>query len=261
MMGAQTYDFRTDPILQALVAEADADQDVIGLALTGSRAVVGAVTDESDYDVMFIVTNEAYTRHNQTQTIPVRGATVKHILQNADIWEESPETLQVSQVPAWELPALAEAIVLFDRSGEVERLFEALRRIPEGQAEAMAASAYDGYLNGLYRSLKSWRRGNELGARLEAAQSVDFLVKTLFALERRWQPYGSRLIFHLEQLESQGWQVNELRDHFLDIITTANPRCQQTLARQVSTILRKRGFGHVYDEWNGEIDQILAWEF
>jgi hypothetical protein len=78
--------------------------------------------------------------------------------------------------------------------------------MPEEQAREKAASAYDGYLNALYRSLKTWRRDIELGARLEAAQTVDTLLHTLFALERLWRPFGSRVYLHLEKLKGQGWQ-------------------------------------------------------
>lgn len=29
--------------------------------------------------------------------------------------------------------------------------------------------------------------------------------------------------------------------------------------RRVAALLRERGFGHVYDEWEGQIDQALSW--
>ena len=38
-----SYDVATDGVLQALIAEAAADPEVIGLVLTGSRAIGAAV--------------------------------------------------------------------------------------------------------------------------------------------------------------------------------------------------------------------------
>ena len=69
----------------------------------------------------------------------------------------------------WELPSFAEALVLYDRTGETRRLIDALRQMPVEQAQATIEYWYDAYLNGLYRSLKAWRRCNEFGARMEAA--------------------------------------------------------------------------------------------
>ncbi len=254
------YDVHTDSIIQMLIAEAAADPDVIGLVLTGSRAV-GAVAPESDYDVIFVVTDEALARYEKTQTTPVRGATITPPISTADIWNDSPSHLQRDTIVSWMLPAYAEARVLFDRTGETTCVIDALRQIPADQAQAAVASWYDAYLNGLYRSLKSWRRGNELGGRMEAAQTADYLLHLLFALERHWRPYSSRLIFHLDKLEPQGWRAGEVRDILLDLISTGDPGRQQILAGRVAGLLHERGFGHVYDGWDGHIDQALMWEF
>jgi hypothetical protein len=254
------YDVHTDSIIQMLIAEAAADPDVIGLVLTGSRAV-GAVAPESDYDVMFVVTDEAHARYEQTQTTPARGTTITPPISTDDIGNTSPKSLQFDTVVSWMLPAYAEARVLFDRTGETTRLIDALRQIPAEQAQAAVAGWYDAYLNGLYRSLKAWRRRNELGGRMEAAHTADYLLHVLYALERHWRPYSSRLIYHLDKLERQGWAPGELRDILLDLITTGDPRRQQAVARRVAALLRERGFGHVYDGWDGHIDQALTWDF
>ncbi len=168
------YDVHTDSIIQLLIAEAAADPDVIGLVLTGSRAV-GAVAPESDYDVLFVVSDEALAQYEQTHTTPARGTTITPPLSTADIWNDAPRNLQRDTVVSWMLPAYAEARVLFDRTGETTRLIDALRQMPAEQAQAAVANWYDAYLNGLYRSLKAWRRENELGARMEAAQTADYL--------------------------------------------------------------------------------------
>ena len=254
------YNVDTDEVIQALVAEAVADPDVLGLVLTGSRAI-GAVVPESDYDVIFVVADEALARYGQSHTPPSRGATITPPISTADIWNDSPSNLQLGKVEPWMLPAYAEARVLYDRTGETTRLIDALRRMPADQAQTAIAYWYDAYLNGLYRSLKAWRRGNELGGRLEAAQTADYLLHLLFALERHWRPYSSRLIFHLDKLDHQGWRSDELRAILLDLVGTGDPSRQQVVARRVTALLRERGFGRVYDGWEGQIDQALAWVF
>ena len=208
-----------------------------------------------------MVTDEALARYEQTQTTPIRGATIAPPISTADIWNDSPRHLQLDTVVHWMLPAYAEARVLYDRTGETTRLIDALRQMPADQAQAVVASWYDAYLNGLYRSLKAWRWGNELGGRMEAAQTADYLLYLLFGLERHWRPYSSRLIFHLDTLEPQGWRAGEVQDILLDLISTGDPGRQQTVARRVAALLRERGFGQVYDRWDGKMDQALSWDF
>jgi hypothetical protein len=62
MQHIMPYNLDDDPVIAALRAEGAADPDVIGILVTGSRGV-GAVTTESDYDVIFIVSDETEDRY------------------------------------------------------------------------------------------------------------------------------------------------------------------------------------------------------
>lgn len=255
-----SYDPSADPVVHALIAEAVADPDVLGLALQGSRAL-GVVTPESDYDVAFIVSDEAWARYEATDSYRWRAQALAGTIDVADIWNEPISMLRLEAQPRWGLSVWIDARVVYDRAGDVTRAVEALRRIPEEQAEKEIGEAYDGYLNSLYRSLKCWRRGNTLGGRLEAAETAPLLVGLLFALERRWKPFSSRLRHHLHHLDAQGWQPGEVEAILLDLCTTGDPTRQQEVARRVVIMLRERGFQRVYDEWHGKIDAALGWEF
>jgi len=244
-----------DPTLQMLIAEAEADPDVIGLILTGSRGA-GAVHPESDYDVCFLVTDAAYDRYEREAQPPQRGDFLD-LAQKHDIWHECPRRFYTPELPAWEIPGFAEGRVLLDKTGETAAALAAFTTITEAQARATAANRYDDYLNRLYRSLKAWRRGNELGGRLQAAESAFALLHILFALERRHQPYHDRLWLHLDSLAPQGWQPGELRAILLDLISTGAPQRQQAIARRVIALMRERGYEDTYNAWDGQIDMIL----
>ncbi|MCB0060787.1 MAG: hypothetical protein KDE19_01685 [Caldilineaceae bacterium] len=252
--------FADDSVIQALIREATADADVIGFILTGSRAI-GATGPDSDYDVVFVVTDEALARYGETKISPLRGSTLPPLVSTKDMWHEAPRSLQLETIVAWMLPTWAEARILYDRNGETERIFTPLRFMTPARSKSAVADFYDDYLNGFFRSLKCWRQGNTLGGRLEAAQSTDSLLNMLFALEQRWRPYSSRLIFHLHHLARQGWQPGELDAILLDLISTGNPTRQQALMRRIAALLAERGFAHVYDDWEGQIDQALGWVF
>ncbi len=153
-------------MIDGLAAEATADADVIGLVLMGSRSV-GVITPESDYDVYFVVTDEAMARYDE-QGRPARGRSVDPPIDTTDLFAVAISMLRREGVATWTLPTWADARILYDRDGATTRAIEALRRMPEDEASVQVADWYDTYLNAPYRSLKSWRRGNSLGGRLEA---------------------------------------------------------------------------------------------
>lgn len=248
-----TYDIATDAVIRALITEAEADPDVIGLVLTGSRAL-GAVTTESDYDAAFVVTDAAFARYEATQH-PARGTSVQPPISTDDLWSQAICAFRIDSMAPWNLPVWADSRVLYDRTGETTAAIEALRHIPDERAPSEIAASYDAY------SLKSWRRGNVLGGRLEAAGTVEPLLHLLFALEGRWCPFRSRLPFHLPKLAPQGWAADEVANHLLDLVGTGASHRQQVFARRVVALLRKRGFHRVYESWNGQIDRALAWSF
>ena len=255
------YNIETDAVIQALITEAKADRDVIGLVLLGSRAI-GGVGPDSDYDAIFVVTDEAATRYEQTQLTPTRGTTVSPPINTTDIWNDCPSGMQIGKIESWYLPMFAECLVLYDRTGETTRLINELGRMPADHVQETVARWYGTYLNGVYRSLKAWHRGLELGGRMEAAETANYLLHLFYALEGRWRPYSSRLTFHLDKLlEPQGWQPGELQAILLDLIRTGNPKRQQALARRVIALLRERGFDQFFDEWIEKFDRALSWDF
>jgi uncharacterized protein DUF4037 len=239
-----------DPVIQAFIAEAAADPEIIGLLLSGSLAA-GMIHPESDYDVIYVLTDDA-------NTWPERGAGA-HTSKSKDLWHDCPRGLRA----AAEIGdgSYTESELLLDKTGELAELHALLAIMPEAKAKEVVEKSYDSYLNGLMRSCKAWRRGNDLGARIMAAESATWLLHTLFALERRWRPWNDRLPAKLAQLDPQGWHPGELRSLLLDLISQGDPRRQQAIAQRVIALLRARGFGHVYDDWHGEIDDVLAWSF
>ncbi len=255
----ESFDPCADPVVQSLLAEAHADQDVLGLILCGSLGA-GAAHPESDYDVCFVVTDAAFARYTAEGREPERGAGAQTV-RKKDLWHIAAGGFTPERLPEWAIPGYGEGRVLLDKTGEVMRLHAALRHKPETGARAEIEGAYDAYLNILYRSLKAWRRGNELGARLQAAEQAHLLLALLFILERRWRPYHDRLWLHLESLAVQGWRPGELRATLLDLIATGHPPRQQQIARHVISLLDERGYGNIYEAWNGEIDEVLGWTF
>ena len=157
-------------------------------------------------------------------------------------------TLAQLQAPTtWALPALAHARVLLDKADEVTAAVEAARRIRRDEL----AELYDSYLNDFYRSLKSWRRGRELGARIEAGRSLWWLGDFLIGFGGTRGPYPG------------AWtgRLGELEPLVLEVARTGDPRLQQELQAAVERVASEHGFRDVYDGWDGDIDRVMRFEF
>jgi predicted nucleotidyltransferase len=216
-------------VLDDLLRSVESDPNVIGVVLKGSRAM-GTADELSDWDLV-VVLSEGEPRHEKTGELDVLWTTLR----------------RVRDAPSWELPALAHSRVLLDKTGEVTAAIEAAGRISRDEI----AELYDNYLNDFYRSLKSWRRGRELGARLKAARSLWWLGEFLLALEGKRAPYPG------------AWtgRFGELEPLLLEVARTGDPRRQQELQAAVERVATAHGFRDVYDAWDGEIDRVMAFRF
>src|SRR2546423_2715309 len=170
-----SQDSRGDPVLAALVAEAAADPETLGLLLSGSRGA-GSADEHSDYDIVWVLTDAAYGRRGEPELVRRRDAGQPPV----DLIYTCPANLaRLAAEPSWQTFGYATARVLLDRTGELARALDLIATMPEEKARADAPAWFGAYLNAFYRSLKAWHRGDELGARLQAAESAMHLVRAL----------------------------------------------------------------------------------
>jgi len=219
-----------DDPLAPLLTEADSDPNVVGVFLKGSRAL-GTDVESSDWDVV-VVLREGDPSHRKDGVVDVLTTTLA----------------RVHDAPRFELPAIAHARVLLDKTGEVAAAIDAAGRINRDEL----AELYDSYLNDFYRSLKAWARGDELAARLKASRSIWWLGELLLGLDGRRAPYPG----------AWAGRLGDLEPLVLDVLRTGDPRRQQELQEKVERIASARGFRDVYDGWTaGEIDRVMALDF
>ena len=233
-------------VIDEITREVETDPASVGLILHGSRAA-GTDREGSDFDLMRVVTDEAYPscaalREKRTGADGLA----------ADIFYSSPERLSdLAERPDWRVGMLVTGRVLVDR-GPLAALVETTLSRAGEHAHAQLDEHYDAYLNCLVRSLKAWRRGDELGGRMQASESALHLVRTLFALEHRWHPYHDQLAGPLRELEAtQGWSEGELAELLLRLVRDADPTFQQELELRVEALLESRGVQH---QWGPEDD-------
>jgi hypothetical protein len=233
-------------VLDEIVQEVDADPDSIGLILHGSRAA-GMDGPDSDFDLIRVVTGESYTARRDREELRERRPGPP----KADISYASPERLRL-QADATDgyTPMFVNARVVADRDGEVTALVEAIAANAGARAWDQLDDVYDDYLNSFFRSLKAWRRGDELGGRMQAAHSCLCLVRLLFAAEHQLPPYYDQLRGSFETLEqAQGWEEGFLPETLTRVLATGNPTLQQELELRVEALFDSRGIAH---QWGPE---------
>lgn len=249
-----------DPMLVGILHEAMVSLHTLGLILSGSRAIGDAQTN-SDYDLFWVLSDAAFTsRQEGTDPLHVRRATPN--LAMLDIIYTCPRELAaIAAEPGWWTPGYAGARVLLDKTGDITYALQQIVTIAEEAADAEAAAAVDAYFNAFHHSLKAWRRGDELGGRLQAADAAMHLIRALFYLERRWPPYLDHLSVQLDTLNSQGWPQGALHGALLSLLSSGDPRLQLDLEARVEVLLRARGFGHIIDGWGETLERAKAQHF
>lgn len=229
----------------AFIELARADPAVVGLVLKGSRAHEGMVTEHSDHDLYVVLADAA-----PTDLTRFHG----HRTAGLDLVVVPLAEFRTAGMPGFERYALARARVVLDRlDGGIARILADKARLDPDEAYRDASDWLDAYANSLYRSVKNARDGHGLAARLDAADSVRFLLELLFALDRRPRPYNKYLEWELARRPLPGWDTGPLLDAVDRIARTGDVALQRRLFTRVESAARQAGHGAVLDAWGEDL--------
>jgi hypothetical protein len=217
---------RRDLLLEvALRNQATHGSALVGLILSGSVAR-GLATDRSDVDVYVVLTDEA-----------ARGRATHHSTAVDEIPLPLSELVEVPPFGSqgwWYRWSFAWAPVLLDRmGGELDQLVcgQATVSTAEAQEILVAHDRLDGWINYAYRALKSDRDGRALERRLDAAESVPWLLDTIFTLSGRVRPYHKYLPWELENHPLTDWPAEELLAVLQDTLDGDPASIRETFTR------------------------------
>lgn len=246
-----------DLVLANYVAAVKDDPDTFGVLLHGSRAS-GRQRDDSDYDLIRIVSQEVYDARREDEALLERINLDDGLV--ADVLYQTPSRIETYVTTlGWYTSTYLGARIAFDRNGDIGTMLARMRSEASRVARENTATAYDAYLNSFVRSMKSARRDDELGRRLHAAESALALIRTLFGLESTWPPYHDVLDPALPAIErAQGWPAGYLSMALSRLVGDGEASFQQELEDRVERLMTSRGVPH---EWGSDLEPLKALRF
>ncbi|MFI0976302.1 hypothetical protein ACH4SP_04635 [Streptomyces sp. NPDC021093] len=231
---------------------AASDSAVVGLVLKGSRAHEGMTTEHSDHDLYVVLANGATTALTRF---------TGHRTPELDLVVLSLDEFRAAGLPGFERYALARARIVLDRlNGGIAQILADKAQLGADEAFREADGWLDAYANSHYRSVKNDRDGHALAARLDAADSIGFLLELLFALDRRPRPYNKYLEWELARFPLPGWDTGMLLDAAERISGTGHVSTQRHLFAQVEAVARQAGHSAVLDAWGADLDLMRPQE-
>ncbi|MGW3244884.1 hypothetical protein [Streptomyces sp. NPDC001070] len=224
---------------------AAADSAVVGHVLKGSQAHEGMSTEYSDHDLYVVLADDATTDLSRFSGLRTPGL---------DLVVLSLAEFRSAGMPGFERYALARARIVPDRlDGGIARILADKARLGADEALREVGHWLDAYANSLYRSVKNDRHGHSLAARLDAADSIRFLLELLFALDRRPRPYNKYLGWELARYPLPGWDTDLLPRSADRISRTGDVPLQRRLFARVERAARRAGYGAVLDAWGDDL--------
>ncbi|HXH77793.1 nucleotidyltransferase domain-containing protein [Nocardioides sp.] len=228
----------------------------LGLVLSGS-AGRGIATERSDVDVYVVLDTvpDGYVK-SKSPTIdeiptPLADLTYMDPFGTGGWWYR------------W---SCAWAPVLLDRTGG--ELADAVRRsalVSDEEADAILIEhdRLEGWINYAFRALKSDQDGRELERRLDAVESVPWLLDTIFTFAGRVRPYHKYLPWELREHPVDGWPAELLLPLLTRTVDGEPAALRETFALVVADCVRhdlRRGNRRMMDIVDGWGDELAYFE-
>lgn len=230
-----------------ILDEARNDPNIIAFWLGGSHGK-GMVTENSDYDCVMIVNDDVLGEYKKKY--------YAQITSDIEFWIMTLQTFRDhaawgSQY-VWDRYNYAHIKPIIDKTGgEIEKLFLEKSVIPPDKVKEAVSGYLDAYVNQIYRSLKCYRDGNVIASKLEAAESIPWLLNSIFGLEGRLRPYYKYIQWELKNypLINLPFSNEEFLEKIMKIIEIGDIQTQQETLKSIEPIFRKNGYDDVFNGW------------
>lgn len=238
--------------LEQLVTQAKEDENILGFILTASRGK-GMVTELSDYDCAMIVKDEFVSQYRKE----FNNYGLPDIELQVFSESEFGNYAGFGSSEAWNRYNFAHLEMLVDKTGgKLQQMVDEKGIIPSEKINEVVTFSLEAYVNLVYRSLKNNRDRNTVGARLDAVESIPYLLTAIFAIEGCERPYNKYLVWEFKNhpLKKIPWDTEKFINYLMSILENGDVEAQKQLLRDSESLFRQAGYGSVFDSWGEKLN-------
>ena len=237
-----------EKLYQQALGEAKSDPYILGLFLVAGRGK-GFATEHSDYDLFIIVNDEKAEEYKENyQKLKIANVFDPFVFSLSAFKNYA----EMGSEFEWDRYNFAHIKAEVDKGG-VQELIDAKGILPNDKIEKVVEDQLDGYINLYYRSIKNHRDDNLFASRLDAAESIPYLLTALFAINGRVRPYNKYLKWELQNypLKITSWATEEFLETITAVAFSGDIEIQKKLFNSVKELFTKNNFTKSIDGWSG----------
>lgn len=230
---------------EAYLQKSKNDDRIIGVILAGGRGK-GAFSENSDYDVMLVTTDEGFESVKKDYPKTEYIDSLPHAI------SEFREYAKTGTRTQYDKYTFTHNTAILDKTGEIQKLVDEKGMLESDKAQKIAHDALGGYLNSLHRSLKNLRDGNVLAGHLDATETIPKIITFIFAIEERVRPFNKFLVWELENYPLAKLPINP--SDFIEKIRAIAQNADFEMQKEVLEMMRKLAME------NGYAEEVAGWE-
>jgi predicted nucleotidyltransferase len=238
-----------------LLEQAEADDNIIGFFLAGSRAK-NTVTPNSDWDTYLIAKDEVaeeYKSNLKTTLLKPKVYSLSDFRDYATYGSGS----------EWARYGFSYLKVQVDKlNGDIQKMVDEKASLPKDEADRLIDKSAGSFVNSVYRSIKNHRDERQTASWLDAIECIAPFLTAAFALEGRLRPYNKYLEWELENhpLNVLNISHSELIELIKQVIREGNVQAQQRLLSELREAYKNKGYENTIEQWGEKLNFMLGYK-
>lgn len=243
--------------------ESTKDPNILGVILAGSRAR-GLENDRSDCDIYMIFKNSVDSQliHEYDRQLNEKyGEALRLDISNKALMTigEFGHYAEIGTEYYYDRYNLVHSKIEVDKTqDELERLLGKIGSYSHDEQATILKNDLAEYISLTYQAMKSFEADRATAAILDAAESIQYLLSSLFVLNNRIRPYNKYLEWELvtHPLEELPWPSQVFLVMLRQSIKETDLKTLQKLYVGIEQLARRKGYGHKYDAWGEKIKYV-----
>jgi len=223
-------------LISKLLSEYGADEQVLGIVQIGST-VKGYSDEHSDVDLEVVVTREKYAELAENSRKIIHNQKYDLIFTTADRLRQIKDSEKDED--HWNYK---DSVVLLDKTGVLQESLDEISAYDEATRVNRLRRYYLAYWENTLGSWSCLEHGNQWGARIYTALSIQGLIMLLFNFNHSWAP---RLQWAFREIRSLQKKPRRLEAQLDSILRQPETKSLSRLWNQTTVLLRQEKYSWI----------------